>query len=155
MADHGAGARVAGLEEQSPEDNSDGMASLIDAAIVSTALPLMAIKPPGATGPMQTSTAPSSLLDTAATINAILGFGDVYAGRSMLDLRPGEPRLRGYYFHLWSREDWETDYFGPIQEYIVDGSVYDRTAWNWGVKFLPPTEQAKTETNGADATLTP
>ncbi|MFQ5545405.1 MAG: sulfatase-like hydrolase/transferase, partial [Acidiferrobacterales bacterium] len=157
MADHGAGARITlnGPDGQSSGVSDDTTVSPISAKIVSMALPLMAIKLPGATGPMQTSAAPSSLLDTAATVNAILGLGDVFAGRSILELRPGERRLRGYYYHEWRRDDWETDYFGPIQEYIVDGSVYDRTAWNWGTRFLPPTEQAKTETNRADTTLTP
>ena len=99
MADHGAGVIPNGLNEQSSKDSGAGTVSSIPAEIVSMALPLMAIKLPGASGPMQTSTAPSSLIDTAATINAILGLGEVFAGRSILELRPGEQRLRGYYHH--------------------------------------------------------
>ena len=99
MADHGAGVIPNGLNDQSSKDSGAGTVSSIPAEIVSMALPLMAIKLPGASGPMQTSTAPSSLIDTAATINAILGLGEVFAGRSILELRPGEQRLRGYYHH--------------------------------------------------------
>jgi hypothetical protein len=153
MADHGAGIDPYDLKPVVSEN--DHSVAAIAPGIVSSATPLMAIKPPGASGPLQISTAPTSLIDTAATINAILGLGDTFAGRPMLELRPDQQRMRGFYFHAWQRKDFVSDYVGPIQEYIIDGSVYDRTAWNWGVTFLSPTEQAKTETNGADATLTP
>ena len=140
-----------------PRARSD-LSGLLSAGMAGEILPGTACglhKPPGASGPLQISTAPTSLIDTAATINAILGLGDTFAGRPILELRPDQQRMRGFYFHAWQRKDFVSDYVGPIQEYIIDGSVYDRTAWNWGVTFLSPTEQAKTETNGADATLTP
>ncbi len=153
MADHGAGIDPYDLKPVVSEN--DHSVAAIAPGIVSSATPLMAIKPPGASGPLQISTAPTSLIDTAATINAILGLGDTFAGRPILELRPDQQRMRGFYFHAWQRKDFVSDYVGPIQEYIIDGSVYDRTAWNWGVTFLSPTEQAKTEISRTGATLTP
>lgn len=153
MADHGAGIDPYDLKPAVSE-NGHSVVS-ISPLIVSMATPLMAIKPPGTSGPLQISTAPASLIDTAATVNAILGLGDTFAGRPILELRPDEPRVRGFYFHTWRRKDFVSDYVGPIQEYIVEGSVYDSAAWHRAVRFLPPTEQAKTEINGADATSTP
>ncbi len=153
MADHGAAIDPYDLKPAVSEDGHSVVT--ISPLIVSMATSLMAIKPPGASGPLQISTAPASLIDTAATVNAILGLGDVFAGRPILELRPDEQRVRGFYFHTWRRKDFVADYVGPIQEYIVEGSVYDSAAWHRAVRFLPPTEQAKTEINGADATMTP
>jgi hypothetical protein len=153
MADHGAGIDPYNLTP-ALSDQADNVVA-IPPLIVSMATPLMAIKPPGASGPLQISTAPTSLIDTAATVNAILGLGDRFAGRSILELRPDEQRLRGYYFHAWRRKDFSSDYVGPIQEYIVEGSVYDRAAWRESVRFLAPTEQAKAGISGTDAMSTP
>ncbi|MFQ5760387.1 MAG: sulfatase-like hydrolase/transferase, partial [Acidiferrobacterales bacterium] len=153
MADHGAGIDPYDLKPAVTENGDNAVA--IPPLIVSMATPLMAIKAPGVSGPLQISTAPASLIDTAATVNAILGLGDVFAGRSILELRPDERRVRGYYFHAWRRKDFSSDYVGPIQEYIVEGSVYDSAAWRKGVRFLAPTEQAKAAISGTDATSTP
>ena len=153
MADHGAGIDPYDLKPAVSENGHSVVA--IPPLIVAMATSLMAIKPPGTSGPLQISTAPASLIDTAATVNAILGLGDTFAGRPILELRPDEQRVRGFYFHAWRRKDFVSDYVGPIQEYIVEGSVYDSAAWRRAVRFMPPTEQAKAEISGADATLTP
>jgi len=102
------------------------------------ATPLMAVKPPGASGPLQVSSAPSSYTDIPITIASILGLKSEFGGRPVFDLRPGEQRERRHYLHGWRRGDWETEYFGPIQEFIVNGNVYDSAAWQLGEKFLPP-----------------
>ncbi len=136
MADHGAGLAPYELKPTTAENGEDAV--LMDPQVVSMATPLMAIKPPGASGPFQVSTAPSSNVDTAVTMMALLGLESDFDGRVMFDLRPAEQRERRYYLHGWRRDDWDTDYFGPIQEFIINGSVYDSGAWQSGEKFLPP-----------------
>lgn len=136
MADHGAGLAPYDLKPTTAENGEDAV--LMNPQVVSMATPLMAIKPPGASGPFQVSTVPTSYVDTAVTITSILGLESDFDGRSMFELRPGEQRERRHYLHAWRRDDWDTEYFGPIQELIVNGSVYDSAAWQVGEKFLPP-----------------
>ena len=136
MADHGAGLRPYDVKPTTAENGEDAV--LMNPQVVSMATPLMAIKPPGASGPFQVSTVPSTYVDTAITIASILGLESEFDGRSMFELRPGEQRERRHYLHAWRRDEWDTEYFGPIQELIVNGSVYDSAAWRTGEKFLPP-----------------
>ena len=136
MADHGAGLAPYELKARPAENGEDAV--LINPKVVSMATPLMAVKPPGASGPLQVSSAPSSYTDIPITIASILGLESEFGGRPVFDLRPGEQRERRHYLHSWRRDDWETEYFGPIQELIVNGNVYDSAAWRPGEKFLPP-----------------
>jgi hypothetical protein len=136
MADHGAGLAPYRLKPTMAENGKDAV--MMNSQVVSMATPLMAIKPPGASGPFRVSMAPSSTVDTAATMMSLLGLESDFDGRDMFELRPEEKRERRHYLHGWRRDDWDTDYFGPIQEFIVNGSVYDSAAWQAGEKFLPP-----------------
>ncbi|MBM2829309.1 MAG: hypothetical protein HW411_99 [Gammaproteobacteria bacterium] len=112
----------------------------IDPWVVAMATPLTLIKTPGATGPLQISAAPTSMLDTAATINSILKLGGDFRWDSIMDLSPSENRERRFYFYEWKRGDWESDYTGPILEFIINGSVYDGSAWSLYRKLLPPAD---------------
>ena len=105
--------------------------------MVSLALPLMAIKEPGASGPLRVSSAPSWMGDTPATVASILGFEKGFDGVSVFDLQPGARRQRAHYFYEYPRGELETEYLTPIREYIVDGSVFDSAAWKPGAWFLP------------------
>ena len=136
MADHGAGLAPYELKARPAENGEDAV--LINPKVVSMATPLMAIKPPGASGPFQVSSAPSTYTDIPITIASILGLKSEFGGRSVFELRPGEQRERRHYLHGWRRDDWKTDYFGPIQELIINGNVYDSAAWQPGENFLPP-----------------
>lgn len=135
MADHGAWVPPSGLKGRLQPDGKSVV--MMDPTTVAMALPLMAIKPPGASGALQISMAPSSIVDTPATIASVLGLNAEFDGASAFDLRPDELRERRYYAYEYRRSEWTAQYLTPIQEFIVRGSVLDSAAWRRGDRFLP------------------
>ncbi len=131
MADHGAGLD---LRQNKPADDDPNR---IHPYIISMALSLMAIKPPNSRGTLQLSDAQSSLADTAATINSILGLGGDFDGRSITGIDENAVIDRRFYYYAWQRDDWESDYTGPIQEFKINGSVFDDKSWQAGKVYLP------------------
>ena len=107
--------------------------------LVALATPLMAIKPPGARGPFAISGAQTSMTDTAATIDALLGLNAGLPGRSMLEA--GSAAERRFYGYHWHKEDPASRYIELINEYTVAGSAYDVKSWHIGPTFLPPDER--------------
>ena len=134
MADHGAWVPPALKGYVRPDGKS---LVLMDPTIVAMALPLMAIKRPGASGPLQISTAPTSIVDTPATIASVLGLNETFNGASAFDLEPDKLRERRHYSYQYLRSQWKADYLSPIQEFIVKGSVFNSEAWRPGDRFLP------------------
>jgi len=136
MADHGGHIAPNRFK---PKKVIDGNISFeIDPWLVAMATPLMMIKVPHASGPLQISAAPASLLDTTATISSVLGLDEDFSGRSILNLSSSEQRDRRFYYYEWRRKDYVTDYILPIQEFIINGSIYDSGAWHLSEEFLPP-----------------
>jgi len=135
QADHGAWVPPTGLKGYVRPDGKSFV--VMDPTTVAMALPLMAIKPPGASGSLQISTAPSSIADTPATIASVLGLNQTFDGVSVFDLEPDELRERRHYSYQYLRSEWKADYLSPIQEFIVKGSVFDSEAWRPGDQFLP------------------
>jgi len=81
-----------------------------------TRLPaLLAIKPPGARGPLKISAAPTSVLDIAPTILKLVDKNQ----RSVFDLKPDSQRTRPYIYMNAKKE------VTTLSFYDVDGSVYD------------------------------
>ena len=114
---------------------SNGM--VIEPWMASLSSPLLAIKPPGASGNLVVSDLRASIVDVPDTISAIQGW-DVQFGRTSLVSAEVDPhRKRSFYFYTWQRDAWETDYTGPIQEFIIDGSQHEQT-WVPGKVFNPP-----------------
>jgi len=145
MGDHGAQITPLRFKPQSKTEETGIYKFNLDAWIMAQATPLMMLKLPQAAGELQVSTAPTSMIDTAETINSILDLGENFTGRSMLDLDPAEQRERKHYFYHWTREDWESDYTAPIQEFIINGSIYDFEIWRLGKKFLSPIDAAASD----------
>jgi hypothetical protein len=135
QADHGAWVPANGLELTA--DAGDGERIVFHPAYVGHALPLMAIKVPGASGPIRTSLAYSSIVDTPATIASVIGLDVDFDGRSILDLDAGEARERRHYIYEYDRNEWRAEYLAPIQEYVVSGSAYDEAAWRKGNEYFP------------------
>jgi len=135
MSDHGA--QIPPLRFK-PQIIVDSVSFKVDPWITAQVTPLMLIKPPKVSGVLEVSDAPTSMADTAVTIKSVLNLNEDFPGRSMLDIEPSEQRVRSHYFYDWSREDWETDYTGPIQEFIINGSIYDNNDWRLGKEYLPP-----------------
>ena len=138
MGDHGAQITPLRFMPGSKKDESGKYEFNLDAWIMAQATPLMMIKLPQVNGELKVSTAPTSMSDTAITINSVLGFGGNFKGRSMLELHPSEQRERKHYYYHWTRKDWESDYTAPIQEFIVNGSIYEMENWQLGKKYISP-----------------
>lgn len=136
MGDHGA--QITPLRFGSKIETDDKYQFNLDAWIMAQVTPLMLIKSPHNAGPLKVSNAPTSMLDTAETINSILNLNQDYAGQSMFELDPTKDRVRRHYFYHWTREDWVTDYTAPIQEFIVRGSIYDMETWRQGEEYHSP-----------------
>lgn len=129
QADHGAFVQPMGLV-------GDGKPLGMTIRHIAQALPLLAIKRPGASGSLKISLVPSSIIDTPATVASILGLKQEFEGTSVFDLRPDEPRERRTYTYEYSRNEWTIEYLNPIQEFIVAGSGFDTTTWRLGDLFL-------------------
>ena len=137
MSDHGAYLPPYRYKSEVITDNNNSFK--IEPWLVAQVTPLMLIKLSGTnTKPLTTSDVPSSIIDTAATIASILEFNEEFSGQSILDISTSVSRERKHYFYEWKREDWVTDYTGPIQEFIVEGSIYDIHSWRLGEVFYPP-----------------
>ena len=135
QADHGAWVPPTGLKGYVRPDGQSFV--VMNPTTVAMALPLMAIKRPGANGSLHTSLAPSSIIDTPATVASVLGLNEEFDGVSVFDLEPDELRERRHYSYQYSRSELGREYLTPIQEFIVKGSVFDSKAWQRGNRFLP------------------
>lgn len=107
--------------------------------MVAMALPLMAIKPPGASGPLRISTAPTSIIDTPKTIASILGLPDKFDGASAFDLQPDQIRQRRHYIYEYQKSDWtqKTQYLKPILEYVIEKSPFRSDDWHPAYIYYP------------------
>jgi hypothetical protein len=131
QADTGAGAGV-DIWNTHKEVNEHYIAN-----VVGSALPLMAIKPPHDKGPLKISKAQVMLTDTPATISAIMKLGEKFPGRSVFKIDPEEERERRYYHYKWLHNRWQAGFFPRLDEYIIKGSVFDRSSWRLGgIKFF-------------------
>lgn len=129
MGDHGAWVRPLGYRE------GDAQAIIKRHSTVALAHPLMAIKRPGAIGPIQASRALTSITDTAATLSSVLNLDARFDGRSVFDVPEGDNRERRYHVYTFSRDEWQQEYLPPIHEFIIDGSVLDVVNWRRGEIF--------------------
>lgn len=108
--------------------------------IASGAMPLLAVKPAGASGPVRTSQAPTSVTDIPATVATLAGVAaHPLPGRSVFDVAPAEPRTRTYAFHSWSDGDWKRRYFQAMLLFDVNGPVLRPESWTFRRVIFDPT----------------
>ncbi len=106
--------------------------------IVGSALPLLAIKPPNERIPLKVSNAQTMLSDIPATVNAILNLNVEFPGENAFQIDPWQKRNRRFYYYKWHHENWQHDYFERMDEFIINGSVFDKTSWRKGVTLYSP-----------------
>lgn len=112
--------------------------------IVLGAMPLLAIKRAGASGPLETSWAPTALTDVPATILDAAGLPtDVVAGESVFDVDPQTPRPRTYAYHSWRNADWERPFFDALHVFDVNGRVLDANAWTFRESIPEPSSSPR------------
>jgi hypothetical protein len=97
--------------------------------LAGSALALLMVKPPQATGPVRTSEAPSAITDIPATIVDTLGLKNPFPGTSALKLDEHAPRPRQFAVYLWSSAEWQAEYFSYLDVFTVDGSATDGNMW--------------------------
>jgi len=135
-SDHGAGSSV---KLKSGADKSlSSVDSHFSSKVVGAAAALLAVKPPGAKGPLKTSDAQVMLTDIPATVGAVLGLKQKFNGRSVFDVKAQETRDRRFYLYEWSDLGWEKDFFNHLDEYIIKGSKFDAASWRVGATLPPP-----------------
>ena len=136
IADHGSDRIV---KQQSASVHSEDLNSktlrwTFD-FLKSRAIPLVLVKPAGATGPMQVSGKPVSLGDIPNTASELIGGKPNFPGVSMFsNIELSRERLH------WSPSYAEThyDYYGDLQEFSIKGDIYDDAAWSVRGKLKRP-----------------
>ncbi len=108
--------------------------------IASQAMPLLAVKLPGAEGPLRTSYAPTALTDLPATIAALAGTrSHRLPGQPVFEIDAAASRPRTFTMHSWTNADWQRPYFDALLIFDVNGRVLDRDAWRFRHAILDPT----------------
>ena len=136
-ADHGAGRKV-NMRNMDINELDGGFVNENLASLAGTFAPLMIIKPPYSKGRLNISSAQTELTDIPATISSILNLADKFEGKSAFEIEPNEKRERKFYNYAWRHKDWQTDYFDHLDEFIINGSVFDRASWHLGLTYFSP-----------------
>ena len=97
--------------------------------IAGSALAMLVVKPPQATGPVRISEAPSAISDIPSTIIETLGLKNPFKGTSAMKLDESAPRPRQFAVYLWNSSLWQADFFPYMDVFTVDGGVADSSAW--------------------------
>ena len=132
-ADHGGW--VQNHREGQPIVFADG--KIAPPYVASLASPLLMIKLPGAGNEFHKSTVYASLADIPDTLSDAMNWNADFGHKSLLEIDPNKTRERRYRFYFWQSDAWETDYTGPIQEFIINGSHYEEE-WQLGQIYPPP-----------------
>jgi len=106
--------------------------------IVLSAMPLLAIKRAGATGPLRVSYAPTAITDVPATIVDLAGLPNSFPGESVFKIDEDAVRPRTYAFHTWVNADWGRQYLDALELYSIKGRVLDPSAWTYLGEARPP-----------------
>lgn len=133
MGDHGAWVPPDGLR---PQVRADGSVWQVNPEAVAMAIPMFAIKPPRASGPLRQSPAPSWIIDTARTVAAAAAIDGEFEGHNVLELAPDAPRERRFLMYNYDRAEWKGKYLSPIQEYTVEGPILDSASWQMRELYL-------------------
>lgn len=121
-----------------PLRDSDSPAGPLDLVALS-AMPLLAVKPMAAHGPLGLSMAPTAITDVPATITDLAGLPPgLFPGESALRLDEHAPRRRTYAFHSWRNADWGREYMDVLYLFSVDGPVLDPDSWSFQKSVAEP-----------------
>ena len=110
--------------------------------IVGAARTLMAVKPPGSTGPLGVSHAPTTHADLPSTMLGLLGLADTQEGEPMFQLSPSANRHRifGMYDLAFRFPD---GYLQRLDLLTVDRISTDATGWDWEQSVFAPEQDLR------------
>lgn len=135
-SDHGTALAARGFERTAEDSYLD--------PLVSSALALLLVKPPGGHGGLTVSTAPTTMTDLPATLFDGLGLAHDYSGESALKLAQDAPRQRFFAHYRWHQENWQAAYFNILQLFSVDGPGLRGSSWRArDVLFSPELQLAE------------
>ena len=97
--------------------------------IAGSAKAIMFIKPPGRTGPIVISEAPTTHVDLPATILDIIGLPGGSPAASMLKRDPRQPRTRTYGMYD-PRQRFPKEYLDRIDLLSIEGPLIDAASWH-------------------------
>ncbi len=143
QGDHGTAEHVRLLNDDQAAEKTLYHESL--SRIASLSLPLLAVKPPGARGPLADSKAEVELTDLPATICSLLKIDEPFKGRPVFEIDPQERRERKFYFYDWYKTNWENEYYDYLDEFAILGSPHDRNSWRLVQSLRSPHVSFKTD----------
>jgi hypothetical protein len=126
-ADHGSMERL--LDVGGPSDARPDL---------NRALPLLLVKPFGASGPMRRSTAPASLSDVARTVAQLAGLDADFPGVALFGEEVPRDRRRVFFDYEWEDRFWRTTHLPSLKEYVVLGRATDPDSWSAGRVISAP-----------------
>ena len=130
MGDHGAWLPVEDFRNEQQGPNA------VTAMGVAMAKPVLAIKPPGASGDMQVSDAPTSVVDVPATISNLAGLEADFHGLPVFAVPLDPTRTRRHLFYRYGSNPAAAGYLHPMTEYRVEGSTVDANAWHFVTRHV-------------------
>jgi hypothetical protein len=117
-------------------------------ALSGSALALLVVKPPGGSGPVRVSEAPTAISDIPATIADTMGLKHSFAGMSALKVDEHAPRPRQFATYVWSSAGWQADYFPYMDVFTVGGRPPDGSAWKTEEPIYSPDTTAEGRSRG-------
>jgi hypothetical protein len=87
------------------------------------------VKRPGARGGFRRSRAPVHLSDVPDAVCEIAGVCARRFGRSLFEVREGDPRKRRYVDYKWKAEYWKSERIPMIKFYDITGPAHLPASW--------------------------
>ena len=102
--------------------------------VMSSAMPLLLVKPKGASGPLNVSEAPVSFADIAPTILAAAGAPVPEGQRTVFDIPENEKRTRSFFYYHYP--EGRSPYLDRLIEYHIDGKPWLPESWTQANVYL-------------------
>jgi hypothetical protein len=144
LSDHGNARAINPSQSDVNRDLNAKSLRLSFDTVKGTAVPLILIKLENSTGVMKVLDIPVDLGDIPNTIMGALGKPTDFPGKSMLET-PKEDRKRFFYVHAY--HEVVTDYYGDLQEFVIDGDVYKDESWSVTGRLFKPKETGISKVN--------
>ena len=114
-------------------------------SVAPAAMPLLAIKPSGSSGPLRISYAPTTITDIPATIVDLLGLPNDFPGESAFRIDERAARPRTFAHHPWGDAGWKQPYFDVLRVFSVEGRVLDPNAWRFQKAIFEPSDELEAQ----------
>lgn len=131
MADHGAWVGPKGYGRANRDHDGP------NSSVAGLAVPLLAVKPPSAEGPLIVSEAPSNIGDVAQTIATLATLNVDLPGNNVFELNGDNARSRYFYDYAYGDNSKMKGYLYTMLEYRIEGSPFNEAAWAKNRRILP------------------